>query len=144
MGVAAQHIRAGKLEPEWKKELARLAEIRAIERIWKKDASLWKTDEAHGKVIRNRLGWLNPNVMSQQAAEVAQFAQQTYADGFRDIVLLGMGGSSLAPEVFSLVFPSTLRFQKFWVIDSTDPASLKAVEKNSDLRKCLFIVASKS
>ncbi len=150
--IPEQGIHAGRLESAWRKEVARLNEANAIARIWRKDPTLWKSDDAHAKVIRNRLGWIDVlDTVPGQLAELRQFAEDVRADGFRDIVLLGMGGSSLAPEVISLLFPPPFQHARFEVVDSTDPASILAVEggpgatgHGADLRHTLFIVASKS
>lgn len=142
--MPVQQVFAGKLETEWRKEVARLAQIHAIERVFAKDASLWKSDEAVQRGIRNRLGWCDSiEPMQGEAAAIAQFARETLDSGIRDIVLLGMGGSSLAPEVFSLVFPAPPR-RRFFALDSTDPASIRGIERTVNLRETLFIVASKS
>ncbi len=150
--IPRQTITAGRLESAWRKEVARLAAADAIGRMWRKDAALWKSEESHGKVIRNRLGWLDVvEPMKARAGELAEFAQAARAEGFRDVALLGMGGSSLTPEVFSLVFPAPLQSAHFHVVDSTDPASVLAVGRGpgstghgADLRHTLFVVASKS
>lgn len=142
--MPSQKISAGRLEDAWKKEIARLALTHAIERIFVKDASLWKSDEAIQKTIRNRLGWCHSiEPMQREAAAIAQFAKEVDGSGIRDVVLLGMGGSSLAPEVFSLVFPAP-GARRLFVLDSTDPASIHGVERAVNLRETLFVVASKS
>jgi glucose-6-phosphate isomerase len=142
--MPSQHIFAGRLHATWQQELGRLTQLHAIERIFARDATLWKPDNAHQKVIRNRLGWLvSLEPMQQEAAQLAQFAQDVQQSGIRDVVLLGMGGSSLAPEVFSLVFPAPPR-RRLFVLDSTDPASLRSLERTVNLRETLFVVASKS
>lgn len=142
--MPSQRISAGRLNAAWRTELEQLAAAHAIEGIWQKQPRLWKSDEAHARVISNRLGWLD-SLESMRAAvpEIERFAQQARAAGLRDVVLLGMGGSSLAPEVFSLVFPSK-GTGRFIVLDSTDPASILSVERGVSLRDALFIVASKS
>lgn len=142
--MPSQQIFAGKLEAEWQKEVARLGQHHAIERIAAKNASLWKPEEAVQKAIRNRLGWMDSiEAMQREAAAIAQFANEVNESGIRDVVLLGMGGSSLAPEVFSLVFPPRGN-RRLFVLDSTDPASVRGIERTVNLRETLFIVASKS
>jgi len=142
--MPSQRITAGRFSEAWKKEVARLGLTHAIERIFAKDTSLWKSDEAVQRLIRNRLGWCDSvAAMQPQAAAIEQFAGEVKQSGIRDIVLLGMGGSSLAPEVFSLVFPAA-EGRRLFVLDSTDPASLHAIELAVNLQKTLFVVASKS
>ncbi|MBA2621957.1 MAG: bifunctional transaldolase/phosoglucose isomerase [Acidobacteria bacterium] len=114
---------------EWKRE-------DKIFRLWSKDAALWRNeDEAKW------LGWLE--VAEQQLSEVQKykdFKTDFDASGFTDILLCGMGGSSLCPEVFSITFGKT----NFHVLDSTVPAQIKTIESKIDLQKTLFIIASKS
>jgi glucose-6-phosphate isomerase len=142
--MASQKVYAGQMEADWKREVARLGQHHAIERMAAKDASLWKSGEAVQKAIRNRLGWMDSIApMQREAANLAAFAREIDESGMRDIVLLGMGGSSLAPEVFSLVFPPAGK-RRLGVLDTTDPASLHSIERAVNLRETLFIVASKS
>lgn len=142
--MPSQKIHAGRLEGDWKKEIARLGVIHAIERIFAKDASLWKSDEAVQRSIRHRLAWCDSlEPMHRESAALAQFAKETIESGIHDVVLLGMGGSSLAPEVISLVFPAPAG-RRFFVLDSTDPASVRRIERLVSLPQTLFIVASKS
>jgi transaldolase/glucose-6-phosphate isomerase len=111
-----------------------------ISRLWQQDASLWTNeDEA------NWLGWLG--VADEQLANVAKLkdiADGVKSAGFSDILLLGMGGSSLCPEVLALTFGQTPGFPRLHILDSTDPAQIRSVGKKVDLAKTLFIVSSKS
>ncbi|MGQ9625418.1 MAG: hypothetical protein ACUVV0_00740 [Anaerolineae bacterium] len=116
-----------------------------IRSLWERDPSLWKEEPEHRKVIANRLGWLDaPDVMSQRLGEFSSLAAEVKEAGFTNAVLLGMGGSSLCPEVCSLTFGSAPGHPPLTVLDTTDPASILNVEKNLDLAKTLFIVSSKS
>lgn len=105
-----------------------------ISRVWAKDAGVWsKTDEAKW------LGWLD--IVEREMSDLQKF--RDFADdakNFDDIVLLGMGGSSLCPEVFAITFGK----KNFHILDSTVPAQIKTLESKIDLRGTLFIVASKS
>jgi transaldolase / glucose-6-phosphate isomerase len=111
-----------------------------VRRLWQHDASLWtNTDEC------SWLGWLN--IVDDQLANVSKLndlAADVKAGGFSDILLLGMGGSSLCPEVFALTFPQASGFPRLHILDSTDPAEIKHTEKKVDLAKTLFFVSSKS
>lgn len=116
-----------------------------VRRIWQKDASLWKDDAEHQKIIRNALGWVT--VIDQLVAnedELAAFSERVRNDGFTDAMLLGMGGSSLCPEVFRRTFGKVESFPTLHVLDSTDPATVKSFEERVDLAHTMFIVASKS
>ncbi len=108
--------------------------------LWKKDASLWTgTDES------NWLGWLN--ITQEQIANLATFrklAQEVKKAKFRHVLLLGMGGSSLCPEVLRLTFGKIPGSPELHVLDSTDPGQIKALERKLDLRNTLCIVSSKS
>jgi transaldolase/glucose-6-phosphate isomerase len=116
-----------------------------IRRIWRKDASLWKDDEAHQKIIRNGLGWVTiVEQMVEQTGELAAFSERVRNDGFTHVLLLGMGGSSLGPEAFRRVFGKVEGFAELHVLDSTDPATVKRFEGSVDLPHTLFIVSSKS
>ena len=116
-----------------------------IERIWNRDATLWKSDEAHQKIIKNSLGWVGVTETTLAAVDdLLLFAARIRNEGIGDIVLLGMGGSSLCPEVFRRTFGRQPGFPALHVLDSTDPATVRAIESAVDLPKTLFIVASKS
>jgi transaldolase/glucose-6-phosphate isomerase len=113
------------------------------QRVWRRDPSLWGGPDV--PEIENRLGWLTVSEqMLEQAAELRGLAAECRAEGFTDAVLLGMGGSSLGPEVIRRSFgelPDGLRLQ---VLDSTHPDVVLAVEESVDIAKTLFIVSSKS
>jgi transaldolase / glucose-6-phosphate isomerase len=114
-------------------------------RLWRKDARLWKKESAHQAIISNALGWLAvPELMAAQAASLREFAEGVRKDGFRDIVLLGMGGSSLCPEVLARTYYSEPGFPHLHVLDSTVPAQLEALEKRIDVAQTLFVVSTKS
>lgn len=114
-------------------------------RFLAKDPTLWKPDEEHARIIRNRMGWLDvANLMLGRAAEIKAFADQARRTGIRHVVLLGMGGSSLCPDVLRRSFRRKPGFPALLVLDSTDPEMVAAVDKAIDPARSLFIVASKS
>ncbi|HKP87127.1 MAG TPA: bifunctional transaldolase/phosoglucose isomerase [Blastocatellia bacterium] len=116
-----------------------------MRRAWRKDAGLWKDDEEHQKIIRNALGWVTVvDQLVEHADELSAFSQRVRNDGFTDAMLLGMGGSSLCPEVFRRTFGQIPDFPTLHVLDSTDPATVKSFEERVDLPHTMFIVASKS
>lgn len=113
-------------------------------RLWRKDPTLWSADPSVPE-IGNRLGWLAlPEVMHEQAGDLTAFAEEIRGEKFRHVVLLGMGGSSLAPEVFQGTFGNTRGFPTLIVLDSTPPDAVRAVEAGIDLSRTLFLVSSKS
>ncbi len=111
-----------------------------IRRLWARDASLWTgQDEAKW------LDWLGiPGKEDSTGDDLSGFAAQVKARGFSQAVVLGMGGSSLCPEVLSEIFKPAPGFPRLLVLDSTDPGQIKGLETRLDLRKTLFIVSSKS
>lgn len=111
-----------------------------IKRLWERDASLWTGDDES-----KWLGWLD--IVEEQAAQQEQLqklAREVQTRGFEHVLLLGMGGSSLCPEVLRMTFGHIPRFPVLHVLDSTDPAQVKAFERLIDIPKTLFIVSSKS
>ena len=107
-----------------------------VERIWARDATLWTGgDEA------SWLGWLDePTRMEERLPELDSFVESVHAAGFAQVVLAGMGGSSLAPEVLRRTFAS----EKLRVLDTTHPTAIRALERELDLERTFFVVASKS
>jgi transaldolase/glucose-6-phosphate isomerase len=141
-GRAHLEIRPGSPEiaAAFKEEMEVWRKEGRIRRLWAGDKSLWSgTDEDKW------LGWLN--VADQELADISQlesFAADVKKRGFTDVVLLGMGGSSLGAEVLGETFGRQSGWPRFHVLDSTDPAQIKAIESAVDLGKSLFIVSSKS
>ncbi len=112
-------------------------------RLWRKDTTLW-TAKPEAELV-DRLGWLTlPETMHERLDDLRTFADETKAEGMRHVVLLGMGGSSLAPEVFQSTFGSAPGCPALVVLDSTHPVAVRTVEASLDLRRSLFLVSSKS
>jgi transaldolase/glucose-6-phosphate isomerase len=115
------------------------------ERLFARDATLWKDDAPTGQKIRNRLGWLDsPGAMRGEVEAIRQFADGVKQAGFRHALLLGMGGSSLCPEVCRNTFGVAPGYPDLQVVDTTDPDEILAIERSIDLSHTLFINASKS
>jgi glucose-6-phosphate isomerase len=113
-----------------------------VPRIWQHDYSVWKTEPTE---ITNRLGWLHsPDIMRDALSEIQEFVDDIKAEGFTDALLLGMGGSSLAPEVFRFIFGVQKGFLNVQVLDSTIPGVVLDLERKLDFEKTLFIVSTKS
>ncbi|MEL6823737.1 MAG: transaldolase family protein, partial [Calditrichota bacterium] len=122
--------------------LAYMREHDIMSRIWKHDHTVWSDDPTE---ITNRLGWLHsPEVMEDAVEDINAFVDQVKSDGFDNVLLLGMGGSSLAPELFRLTFGVKDGHPDLAVLDSTDPGAVLAHHKRLDLSKTLFVVATKS
>ncbi|HEX4809939.1 MAG TPA: bifunctional transaldolase/phosoglucose isomerase [Bryobacteraceae bacterium] len=115
-------------------------EANGTERLWKKDASLWtNTDESKW------LGWLD--IVDAELGEISKFkalAAEIQEDGFTHLLLLGMGGSSLCPEVFSLTFKKQPNAPELLILDSTDPQYIQSIRSKIDPVRTLFCVSSKS
>jgi glucose-6-phosphate isomerase len=121
--------------------LRRAADDDVVHRIWHRDGTLWGPEGT--PEVTNRLGWLDiSEKMLAVADDLVAFAEQVHADGYTDAVLLGMGGSSLAPEVFRRSWPD--QAMTLHVLDSTHPDQVQAAIDAIDLDKTLFIVSSKS
>ncbi len=111
-----------------------------VQRLWQRDASLWTGDDE-----AKWLGWLD--ITEDQIAhpvELRNLSKEVWSAGFKDILLLGMGGSSLGPEVLRMTFGKIAGYPDLHVLDSTDPAQVKAFESKIDIARALFIVSSKS
>jgi glucose-6-phosphate isomerase len=144
MALTFQRISPGYLADAYQEELNRLRAGEAVQKLWARQPSLWKDDAEHARIIANRLGWIGVlDSMRAETPALRDLAREIKDSGVRHIVLLGMGGSSLAAEVFSSTFPAPSQ-QCFFVLDSTDPVSIQHVERSIDLAHTLFIVASKS
>jgi glucose-6-phosphate isomerase len=116
---------------------------RVGERLQDGDATLWGPEGA--PEIANRLGWLTiAERMLEQVSEIEAFVGGVRSDGIEDVVLLGMGGSSLAPEVLRRTFGSAHGHARLHVLDSTDPAEVQAIEAAIAPERTLFLVSSKS
>lgn len=138
-----QTLNLGEFKAVVEERLNAWGEMNVCRRLWTKDPTLWFPKPV--PEITNRLGWLTlPETMHEQADELVDFAEKVRADEVRHVVLFGMGGSSLAPEVFQRTFGSAPSYPELMVLDSTHPAAVQAVEDKIDLRYTLFLVSSKS
>jgi transaldolase / glucose-6-phosphate isomerase len=122
--------------------LESLGRDRVVDRLWNKDHRLWKDDPTE---ISNRLGWLTvQDQMRLQIDQLRHCVSMAKEMKVKDVVLLGMGGSSLGPEVLRTVFGSQQAAPRLWVLDSTVPGWVRQVTKSISPSKTLFLVASKS
>ncbi|MCX5794158.1 MAG: bifunctional transaldolase/phosoglucose isomerase [Elusimicrobia bacterium] len=143
--VAARKSSVLAVEGEVVAGLREFEEARFCQRLWSKDPALWKGEPAHQKIIRNSLGWLSlPEAMAAGLGPVRGFTAEVRAEGFKHAVVLGMGGSSLACEVFRRVFEPAPGAPTLEVLDSTNPATVAALQARLDLSRTLFFVSSKS
>ena len=143
--INRQTCAAGSCDAGIAATLTELHEQNFVRRLWDRDPTLWHQDPAPQAIIRKALGWLS--VSERQVGQAARL--QTFADGVRDagfqhILLLGMGGSSLCPEVCRMTFGVIPGRPALHVLDSTVPSQVKSFEAQVDLEHTLCIVASKS
>ena len=116
---------------------------RAAAALWRRDPAGWSADAGTEQKIANRLGWMtSPRLMADSIPRLRAFAENVRRDGISNVVLLGMGGSSLAPEVIRAVIGVASGWPAFHMLDSTDPAAVLAV--NPPPERTLYILASKS
>ncbi len=144
--IIARHQAAlGKYQGSFDSTLKDLDKQKAVSRMWKKDPTVWKDDPEHEKIIRNALGWLKvAETMQPHVAELVAFAAEIRKAEFEYAVVLGMGGSSLCPEVLGRTFSKKEGYPQLYVLDSTVPTAIRHLEQKIDVGKTLFIVSSKS
>jgi transaldolase/glucose-6-phosphate isomerase len=140
--------RLGALAQPTAARIADLNRAQAAARIWNIDPTLWTADPAGQAEIKIRLGWLTlPETSRALLPEAQAFAAEVRAAGFQRVLLLGMGGSSLAPEVMSRVFasePASQGQMRFAILDSTDPMQVAETAAQFPPQETLYIVSSKS
>jgi glucose-6-phosphate isomerase len=135
-------ITLGKYTDIFNKAFDELKDQSIVERIWQKDYTVWSQDPTE---ITNRLGWLySPATSLKALQEIDEFVNGVKDDGFTKVLLMGMGGSSMAPEVFSLIFGSKNGYPELFVLDSTDPDAISELDNKISNEKTLFIVSTKS
>jgi glucose-6-phosphate isomerase len=109
--------------------------------LWRREARVWSDDPAVQRTIANRLGWLDsPAAMAESVERLRRFAENAKRDGFTHVILLGMSGSSLAPEVLRSVIGVAPGWPEFQVLDSTDPAAVLAAA--TPLDRTMYLLAS--
>ena len=138
------NLALGPFERAHRHALERLESERAVERLWAGDPTLWTRDAAHRKIIENALGWLTIAEREEAGVgDLSAFAKDA-ARGAEHVVVLGMGGSSLAPLVFASSFPRRPDRPRLEVLDSTHPDAVLDVAARCDPARTLYVVSSKS
>ena len=144
-GYGHRSASLGNLHKPVQQTLARLDQDKVTHQIWDMRPELWTMDPAGAAEIAQRLGWLRVvETMSAEVEKLKAFAMGIASEGFKHVALIGMGGSSLAPEVFMECFGKTEGYPDLKVLDTTSPDAILDVERLMDLKKTLFIVSSKS
>jgi transaldolase/glucose-6-phosphate isomerase len=143
--IATQTIEAGSAKETVAAGLEALDGRQFGRRLHAKDPSLWSGDLDERASIGDRLGWLDSmEAIRSRITDVTAFADHVREEGVTHVVLLGMGGSSLSAEVCRAICGPATGWPELLVLDSTDPAAIRDVERRIDLAHTLFIVASKS
>jgi glucose-6-phosphate isomerase len=141
--LPVQILMPGLLQEAYQREFQDLVAADGIGRLWSKDPSLWPAGDSENKDLSTNLGWLDlPDQMGAQMAHVAAFTAAA-AEGFNDVLFVAMGDSNLAAETV-LSISVEKRWKWIFVLDTTDPATVHAVDKQLDLQRTLFVFASKS
>lgn len=143
--IGKQSLSYGKSKSEVTAAYKALNEAQLSRRLFAKDPYLWSSDPEQIEEIKIRIGWLDSaEYFLSKAGEVEQLVKEVRAAKYKYVVVLGMGGSSLCPEVSTQTFGSKPGYPELFVLDNTDPAAVKEIESKIDLKKSLFIVSSKS
>ncbi len=143
--INSQTLAVGSFDAVINSTLKTLHEKNVVRRLWAADPTLWHQDPVHQAIIRKALGWLSVSKRQvAQASRLRAFADDVRDAGFQHILLLGMGGSSLCPEVCRMTFGVLPGRPELHVLDSTVPSHVKHVEERVNLERTLCIVASKS
>jgi transaldolase/glucose-6-phosphate isomerase len=142
--LPVQTLTLGSLQKAYHREFQNLIAAEAIRRLWAKDPSLWPADEHKNEDVSENLGWLDlPERIGSQMAHVVEFTAAAEAEGFEAVVFVALGDSNLAAETV-LNMSVQKRGKRIVVLDSMDPDRVRAVEKDLDLQRTLFVFANKS
>ena len=131
----------GKYAEEIESSFITLEEEKVISRLWEKDYTLWKP---YPQEIVNRLGWLSAPQEMQKCSSTRRYDCWAEKGRFQEALLLGMGGSSLAPDLFQKVWGNKEGFLNLYVLDSTDPEMVNHYAQSLDPGKTLYLVSTKS
>jgi glucose-6-phosphate isomerase len=141
--TASFRISPGPLAGAFERMCARLDEIEFVDSLWTRRLDVWTADTPTQEKIRNRLGWLHAmDAVTPQLPRARALAESIRSEGLTDVVLLGMGGSSLAPEVLRQVLGVAPGFPRFRMLDSVDPDAVR--DAFDQAATSLFVLASKS
>lgn len=135
-------MQLAKYESKIESKLNEYVEEKISQRIWEKDYTVWKDKPDE---VANRLGWLfSPNVMKNAVDEINSFVDEVGNEGMKNVLVLGMGGSSLAPEVYAKIFGEKEGYLNVDILDSTHPGTVREYENKFDPAETLYIVSTKS
>ena len=135
-------LHLGDYQDDISASLKKLKQEKIVARIWEHDHTVWKPDPTG---IIDRLGWLaSPEVMKEAVKDIENFTHNLISDGITDALLMGMGGSSLAPDVFQKIFGAKEGYLNLTVLDSTDPGAVLTVAKKLNPATTVYIASTKS
>ena len=144
MLLPRQNLYPGKLAGAWRRELDGLVASDAVNRLWAKDETLWQGNGGRRRLVGENLAWLDlPERIGKYMAKAGELAPVAQSEGFQDVVLIGMGGPNLAAETL-LNTSAEKRYRRVFVLDSTDPSAIRAVDEQLDHAATLFVVVGKS
>jgi glucose-6-phosphate isomerase len=145
MTSAMKFSLGNELKAAFKRALDDAASNQVVRRIWQHDPLLWKSDSAQQQIIQKSLDWLTAaDEMITAVDDLSQFADEVRSSGFKHVMVCGMGGSSLCPEVLAKTFGPQSSYPELLVLDSTDPDVIADLATRIDLSRSLFIISSKS
>ncbi|MHB8145874.1 MAG: bifunctional transaldolase/phosoglucose isomerase [Vulcanimicrobiaceae bacterium] len=134
----------GTAQPRYERALGQLSSDDFLKKLWAKDTTPWTNDPSAADIIKHALGWLDiPQRLMESVPNLISFANDAKRE-FDNVVVMGMGGSSLAPDVLHDTLGDLETFPRLLVLDSTDPQQISELEEQIDVAQTLFIVASKS
>jgi transaldolase / glucose-6-phosphate isomerase len=137
-------LQLGDRAPAYQQALDKLSQGDFLKKLWAKDPSPWTNDPQAAEIIKHALGWLDiPQHLMEHVPDLLDFAQEVKRE-FDHVVVLGMGGSSLAPDVMADTFGQLEDWPELHVLDSTAPTQIQELDEAIDLDQTLFIVSSKS
>ncbi|UYZ57899.1 hypothetical protein [Hymenobacter latericus] len=143
--VPAATLHLGRYQADIDAKIREFNDKNFTEGFWNKEASLWVQDAQAQQNLRSFMGWLRvAETMLEAVPEIEQFVQQAKQAGFKHVVVMGMGGSTMAPIVFKSSFGQSPEGLPMSVLDTTDPGTVRQIEESVPLADTLFIVASKS
>jgi len=143
--IDAPRLALGALTPAYQAAVDRARDEEWVTRIFDRDTTVWSTDERVQAAIAERLGWLDaPAHFLIRTAPLEGFGDGVVEEGFTTVVLAGMGGSSLAPDILHRTFGVQEGYLQLRILDSTDPAAVAATVDDLDPLRTLTIIASKS